>query len=275
MWNKIKDFIYLKRFYICIAVFIVCIIFKLNGSSIGMWNRFIDLDTKEGVILGISRGIRSDEWATFSPMMFSQYFDGFKYYSDIIRADSTDVFMVYGLPVMNFLQIFRPFQLGFLFLGISYGLSFFWYGRLIALFIVTFEFMMILTKGKKKNIGNKYLSFIGAIIVSLSPIIQWWFAVNGIVEIFFFGELALILLYKYLNCSNIKYRFLYLLLMVFCAIGYILVLYPSWQIPMFYVFLSLAIWIILENKNIFKFGKKDLYSVIVALIIFISILIYI
>ena len=269
MWNKVIDFIYSKRFYICIILILICVVFKLSGSSIGLWNNYMDLDTNDGVLLGISRTIRSDEWATFTPMMFSQKFNDFKYYTNLIRADYTDVFMIYGLPVMNFLQIFRPFQLGFLFLGNSYGLSFFWCARLIALFIVTFEFLMLLTK------KNKYLSFVGAIMVTLSPVIQWWFAINGIVEIFFFGQLALILLYKYINCPNIKQRIIYLFLIIFCAVGYLLVLYPSWQIPMFYVFLSLAVWIILDNKANFKFDKKDLYSIIMALIIFLIILFYI
>ena len=189
--------IYQYRYYIAVIVFLLCVIFEISGSSIGAWQDFIPIDgIEDGVILGKSRMIRTDEWAVLSPMTFSQFFDGFHYFSDIIRADKTDVFMVYGLPVLNIMQLFRPFQIGFLFLGMAKGLSFFWCGRWIALFMVTFEFLMLLTK------KNKLLSFVGATMITLAPIVQWWFAINGIVEIFVFGELAILLLHQYMNTEN-------------------------------------------------------------------------
>lgn len=202
-------------------------------------------------------------------MTFSQSFDGFKYFSDLVRGTSTDVFIIYGLPVLNIVQIFRPFQLGFLFLGLAKGLSFFWCGRFIALFLVTFEFLMLLTDKKK------LLSFIGAIMVLFAPIVQWWFAVNGIVEIFVFGELAIILLDKFMRNNNLKKRILYLLGLIICAGGYLLVFYPAWQIPMFFVFLALAIWVIVKNRKEFKFDFKDVIAVIVAILIFTGLMLYI
>lgn len=65
---------------------------------------------------------------------FSQCLNSFKYFSEAIRADITDVFMIYGLPVMNLMQMFRPFLIGFLFLGISKGLSFFGFQELLHYF---------------------------------------------------------------------------------------------------------------------------------------------
>ena len=268
--KKTTEFIYKYRYYIAIIVFILCVMLEISGSSIGVWKEFINAgEIKDGVLLGKSRGIRSDEWAVFTPMIFSQKFDGFKYFSNIIRGDVTDVFIVYGLPIINILQIFRPFQLGFLFLGIAKGLSFFWCGRFIALFLVSFELNMIICK------KNKLISFVGAIMITLAPMIQWWFAVNGIVEIFVFGGLALILLKKYMNEQSFKNRCLYLLLMVICAVGYIIVLYPAWQIPMFYVFLAIAIWIIIDNRKQCKINKKDIFTIIGAVILFLICIIYI
>ncbi len=114
---------------------------------------------------------------------------------------------------------------------------------------------------------DKTLSFIGALLVTFSPQIQWWFAVNGTAELFIFGELALILLYKYMNTENFKTRLLILCFMIICAGGYILILYPAWQIPLFYVFLVLAIWIIVENRKNCKINKKDIVSIILAILI--------
>ncbi len=268
--KKFGELMYKYRYYVLIAIFILCVLFDISGSSIGMWKDIIASDVSDdGVIFGKSRAIRSDEWAVLTPMTFSQSFDGFKYFSDIIRADKTDVFMIYGLPTLNIMQIFRPFQLGFIFLGISKGLSFFWCGRLIALFIVTFEMCMILTK------KNKLLSLIGAIMITLAPMVQWWFAVNGIAEIFIFGQLAIILLHKYINVNDLKKRCLYLLGMVLCAGGYVMVMYPAWQITMVYIFIALALWIIIDNRKNIKINYKDIISIIIAILIFSLCMVYI
>lgn len=268
--GKTGGIIYKYRYYIAIIIFILCIIFEISGSSIGVWNDFVKTNvTEDGVILGKSRGIRSDEWAVLTPMSFSQIFNGFKYFSDLVRGGSTDVFIVYGLPTLNLMEIFRPFQIGYLFLGLAKGLSFFWCGRFIALFLVSFELGMIITN------KNKLLSLVQAILITLSPMIQWWFAVNGIAEIFIFGQLAIILLHKYMNTDNLKKRILYLLGLIVCAGGYILVFYPAWQIPMIYVFLGLAIWTIMINIKNCKINRKDIVSIIVAILIFAGCMIYV
>lgn len=266
----IGDFIYKYRYYIAVIAFILCIILEISGSSIGMWKNVISTgEIKDGVLFGNSREIRSDEWAVLTPMTFSQKFDGFNYFSNIIRGDSTDVFMIYGLPVLSILQIFRPFQLGFLFLGNAKGLSFFWCGRLIALYLVSFELNMIISK------KNKLLSTIGAIMITLAPIVQWWFAVNGIAEIFIFGGLAIILLKKFLSNQDFKKRCLYSLLLTICAVGYVIVLYPSWQVPMAYVFAILAIWVIADEYKETKVSKKDIALILGVVILCLVIMIYI
>ena len=267
---KFGEWLFKYRYYIAIVIFLLCILFEVSGSSIGIWKEFGMSDVENtGVILGTSRKIRSDEWAVLTPMTFSQKFDGFKYFSDIIRGDKTDVFIVYGLPTLNLMQVFRPFQLGFLFLGLAKGLSFFWCGRLIVLFLIMIELFMLITK------KNKLLSVIAAILITLGPAVQWWFAVNGIAEILIFGSIAILLLDKYMKTDNFKKRCLYLLGMVISAGGYLLVFYPAWQVSMAYVFLALAIWVIIKNWKTCKINYKDIISIIVAIIIFAGCMAYI
>jgi hypothetical protein len=175
--NKILDFIYKYRFIIAIVLVAVGVLFSLHGSSISLWNTVYNTGISDsGILFGNWRPIRSDEWSVTTPFIFSQFHNGFKIFTDIIRGlPSTEVFSLYGLPVLNILEIFRPFHLGYLLLVFEKGLSFFCVGRFIALFLVTFEFVMILTN------KNKRLSVISAFMVSLAPNVQWWFATNGIV----------------------------------------------------------------------------------------------
>lgn len=263
--NKILDFIYKYRFAIAIILIFLGVLFKLHGSSISLWNSTFPTQIQDtSLIFGKPRTIRSDEWAVTTPLILSQNFSGFKYFSNLLRGGTiTDAFTIYGLPVFSIFEVFRPFHIGYLLFGFARGLSFFWVARFIVLFLVTFEFFMIFTN------KNKRLSVISAFMISLAPIVQWWFATNGTAELFIFGQLALILLYKYLNTENFKYRLLYLAIAIICAGGYVLILYPAFQIPMFYVFLALAIYIIITNYKNTKITKKDIISIIIAVTIFI------
>lgn len=269
--NSSLDFIYKYRFIIAVVLIIIGVLFKLHGSSINLWNTIFTTGVQdESLLFGTPRSIRSDEWAVTTPFIFSQSFNDFGYFSNILRGGtSTDAFTIYGLPVLNIVEIFRPFHLGYLLLDLARGLSFFWVARFIVLFLVSFEFFMIFTN------KNKRLSVIGSFLISLAPIVQWWFATNGTAELFIFGQLALILLYKYMNTENFKHRILYLSLAAICAGGYILILYPAFQIPMFYVFLMLAIYIIVDNRKNCKITKKDIISIIITVLITALLLTYI
>lgn len=265
----ICKYLYKYRYIIAIGIFILCVIFEINGSSIGLWGNYLSSNGNAGdinnVIVGQSRMIRTDEWATNTAMTFSQYFnkpEAFSYFSETIRGDLTDCFIIYGQPIKSILMIFRPFQIGFLLFNPGRGLAFFWCGRIIALFMVTFELAMIITK------KNKKLSVICSFLVVFAPIIQWWFAINGLVEMLFFGQLAIIIIRKYMKDNNYWHRIIYSIILAVCAGGYILTIYPAWMVPLAYVFLALLVWIILENYKKFEFDwKKDVPIIILCIAI--------
>lgn len=262
--RNVFEKIFKYRYLIGILILAICVVFEISGSSIGCWNNFLD-GKEKNVILGKSRSIRSDEWAVNTPMAFSQKFNKtgkFKYFSDTIRGDKTDTFIVYGQPVYSPFMIYRIFQIGYLFLGISRGLSFFWCARFIFLLLVSFDMMMIITNKKR------LLSLIGALLIGFSPIISWWFAINGLVEMLISGQLAIILLTKYLRTCDFKKRIIYLIGIAICAGTYLLTFYPAWQIPLIYVFAGLGIWTIIENWKQCKIEKRDIISIITIAVIF-------
>lgn len=268
--NEIGSFLYKYRFIIAIIIFILCVAFEISGSSIGMWRYCIGSDlSTSGDILGTARAIRGDEWVVNTPFAISQEQnqpESYTYISNTIRGDETDVFIVYGQPVKDISMIFRPFQLGYLLFGSAKGLSFFWCGRIIALFLVSFELGMLITKNRKD------ISLIAAILITLAPAVQWWFAVNGFVEMIVFGGLAILLLQKYMITDNFWKRLLYLIIIGICGGGYILVFYPAWQLPMAYIFLGLAIWVIIENRKQCKIKFRDILSIVCVVLIILVLL---
>ena len=257
--KKALYFIYKYRYWLSLAIIVICVVFQIHGSSINELNLF---SVKHELIFGISRNVRSDEYIVNTLFAFSQYQNNFTYFSDIIRAAPTDMFIIYGQAVRDIAVIFRPFNIGYLFFNQGMGLSFFWVSRFVVLTLISFEMGMLITN------KNKILSLSYAILVILSPLVQWWFAINGLVEQLIFGQLGVLLINFYMNTTDYRKRILSALLMIICAGGFAIVFYPSWQIPFAYVFALLAFWIFLKNRNNFSYDKKDLLIIIISFAIF-------
>ncbi len=248
----IADFLYRWRYLIAAVTVALLVIFDINGSSLHEFANYTQFD-QDGVLLGISRPLRSDEWALNTPYAFSQANQGFPYFSQVIRGDTTDTFMVYGQPVWDLGVIFRPFHWGYLLLGASRGLSFFWWARLAALLLVSFEIGMLVTK------KNRALSLAFSLLIGFSPLVQWWFAINGLVEMLVFGFLAVLMVYHYMNTTKYWKRILFALVTVECGCAFVLTLYPAWMVPIGYVMGGFVLWVILTNRKNFQFqAKKDL-----------------
>lgn len=266
--SKFLNFIINKRLIIGILIIILFTILKISGSSINEWNTFFnDGENYNGVLLGESRSIRSDEWAVFTPMALSQTKSDFSYFNDIVRGTSTDMYIEYGQPVLDYSIIFRPFQIGYLFLGAEMGLAFFWCSRFIILFLISFEFCLKIITRQGSNLHRNYLfSFLYACSLSLSSFIQWWFSINGLVEMLFFAQLALILFNQYFQEKSKLKKFFFSICISWCACGFILTFYPPWQVPTGYILLLFIIYIFINNFKNYKFNKYDLINIFIFII---------
>lgn len=270
------DVFFRYRYWLGVGLISLGVIANISGSSIGLFDKYLPEDGVEsGVLFGHERMVRVDEWQKSTPMAFSQEYNKtgrYPYYSDTLRGCETDAFIVYGQPAWNPLEIFRPFHWGYLIFGSSRGLAFYWITRLVALFLVSIEFFMLLTD------KNKRLSVIGAVLVVFSPIVQWWYAINGFVEMLFFGEFAIVCLHKYLNITNIRKKAMLVFGISWCAGGYFLSFYPAWQVPFIFVFAIIAVWVIKENYKQTTVSLKIDGAMIILflgiLVIFFSYLLY-
>ncbi|SCJ48299.1 Uncharacterised protein [uncultured Clostridium sp.] len=269
LWKNhrtILHFGYRYRYALGAATLLICVIFSLSGSSIGIWSQTFGVDpSTTGTLFGIPRSIRSDEWGVFTPFTFSQYYNhsgAYPYFSETIRGTITDTAIVYGLPSWDVVTLFRPFLIGHLLLGPARGLAFFWAARFISLFLVSFEFAMLFTKRKKA------LSFTLAVAITFSSVIQWWFAINGIVELFVFGMGAILAIHHYLISDKWYVRLGLGLILSLCAGGYIMILYPAWQVSMAYVFLAMFIYLLWEHHKEYHLSWKiDLPIIAICIVL--------
>lgn len=257
--KKLYDFIYKKRYIIAVIILLILVLLGYSGSSINVYDVYIPSDGTENTeILGKSREIRSDEWAVNTPLSFSQNMDNDKilpYTSSIVRGTDTDMYTVIHAPVLDILTIGKPFTIGYL-LGNRIGLSFWWYGRLISLMLVSFEFCMIITNKKK------LISLCGMLMISFAPAVQWWFS-NFLPDLLIFGQLAIIMCVKFLETKELKIKILTAIGFGVSGVAYIFSFYPAWMIPFGYVFLAIFIWVIWQHRKTYKINKRDLIIIFI------------
>ena len=238
--KSLYEWLFRKRFVVAFLVFLLLVLGKFNGSSYGMWNTYIEpnypVSSLNSIIAPI-RAIRSDEWFVNSPHVLSEFKNNFDYYNSFSRSVPTDMFATLPVPVKSLMIVTKPFLIGYLFLGKDYGMAFYWWGRLIVLFLVTFEFFRIFTK------DNRKLSLLGTILVTFSPAIFWWYS-QYLVEQLIGGNLAIIMFYYLLHAKEKKKKILYSGGLGFGFLIFFFTLYPAWLVPLGYFYLILALYLL-------------------------------
>lgn len=238
----ILNFFFDKRYYIGGFAFIILVAFGIHGSSINIYDNYIQPNIKvesTEPLLGKNRPIRSDEWAVSSPVTLSQIPNNMEENSDILNASEKNVTMYPKTPAKSLVTLASPNLLGYLFLPPTQAFAFSWWFGYFFLFFCTLELLMLLTK------KNKLFSTLGAIMITFAPAVQWWEAWNIIA----YGEFAIILFHYFLKSKKLYKQILLALTIGLAGCCYIMCLYPAWQVPYAYVFLVLAIWVIIQNKQ--------------------------
>ena len=263
------------RWWVGCVLILILTLLRISGSSLAYMSNYIGGEPHNGTLFGIPRAIRSDEWSVFTPLAFSQAYSGYSRMSSIPEATPIDMTMTYAQPAWALATFFRPFLWGFMFLGSDRGLAFFWSARLVVLLLVSYEFGRWLTK------DNRQLAAAYGFLIGLSPIVQWWFAVNGTAEVLIFGQAAVLLFREYLRANSKLHIWLFAVITMYCLGGFSLVLYPPLQIPLAYIYGLLVIWLIICRHRNNLLPNRSLPSMIVpmavafaALLVCILIVIY-
>ena len=266
-FRSVFRYVHKYRYFIGFLIIVIWTVLSLSGSSIAVWHsylghEFTDTDslTNTGVWFGIPRSVRSDEWSVFTPFNFSQKYNGFGAITHIIRGAATDVTTTYGGPSFAVVTLFRPFLWGYFFLGNARGLAFFWIARTVFLFLASYEFGRLIAK------DNKCIAALYAGMLTFSQTIQWWYAVNGLIEMFLFGQFAIVLLDKLVHVEKKPAKLLICVGLIECAGGFAFTYYPAQEIPLAYFFGITFLWNAITNRKLIK--KTDTVMVIVSAVIF-------
>ncbi|MBT1175648.1 hypothetical protein JS530_09090 [Bifidobacterium sp. LC6] len=269
--SKVGRLLHRYRFAAGAAVVFAAVALNISGSSLGMWNFWLGHDMASDVVWGTPRALRTDEYVVTTPFAFAQSYTGYSYFNNLFGNKPADMFIVKDAPVWTFAEIFRPFHWGYLILGSSRGLAFYWSGRLVALFLASYEFFLCVTNenGKQEHQG---VAVLGASLIAFAPLIQWWYAVNSLPEMLVAVFVSIVCFNKYLTDTGTLHRTVYAGVILLCAGMFALTLYPAWQIPLAYLLIVLIAYSIVRQWGNIHISRKDVLILAIEVIVFIALM---
>ena len=261
--NTMYEFLYKHRYKFACAFLLFVMIGKYSGSSITNYNYYIQptIDTgRYHTLLGIARSARSDEWASSTDYILSQGVgdNKFEYYADSLRGAVTDMFTLVNAPVKDILMLGKPFQIGFLLFGNEMGLSFYWYIRLVAMFLGAFELCMLVTN------KNKKIALLGADMITFSAAVQWWYCLDCLI----WSQIIIVLANLFLETTKKWVKYLSAFGILVGLLSYLFILYPPWQVAFAYFMIGMLVWVVLRNWKNYKINIHDIVVIVITLLCF-------
>lgn len=253
--RKIFDFIFKNRWYVALCVFVLFVLLKINFSSVGAFDYFVQREYRTDTtlpIFGIPRSIRSDEWLVYVPRAFTSDFEGFDKYNYILRATENYSISANGLA-FGYSALCSPMSWGYYLFGAEYGLSFYWSFLMVMTFMASYEFSYIIS-GKSRRVA-----LFGAAFLGLSQFTMWWSVCTYLIS----AEMLIVAAYYFFGEGRIGRKLLLATVAAFSATLFITKLYPAWQVPMGYILIGLAVWLIIEKR--YDIAKSKWYDVLIIL----------
>ncbi|MBI3524593.1 MAG: hypothetical protein HY066_08695 [Betaproteobacteria bacterium] len=236
----------------------------VTGSSFGLGYQQTPFVQSDAInIWGKNRPIRSDEWLLLTPLAIAQYNHHPKFpVTNSNVGESGENMLIAGMvgvPVTHVSSIAKPATWGFFLFDLKSALSWYWCFPVFACLFALWGVVALLTP------DNWKLSFLTALWFCASPYTIAWS--NWPAYAVFFPSIALLTSIAILRTHD---KFL---LLVFAGIlgiaiaGFVLLLYPPWQISLTYVFIALVAGIVVRDKLYLNLTKNRLASFGIAIIV--------
>ncbi|CAA9893015.1 conserved membrane hypothetical protein [Candidatus Methylobacter favarea] len=244
--------------------FCVLISLGITGSSVNLGLQqtpFVQSDATN--VLGHDQPVRSDEYRVFTPFAIAQYnyYPKFPIVNTNLGEDGQNMLVVgmAGVPVAHISAVAKPATWGFFLFDLKRALSWYWFFPIFACLFALWGVVALLLRGQWRS------SFLIALWFSFSPYVAAWS--NWPAYAVFFPSLALLSAIAILRTHS-QFALLALGGILGLALaGFVLILYPPWQVSLGYVFLALVIGIVVRDKLYRNFNKFRLASFAIAIII--------
>jgi hypothetical protein len=228
-----------------LVLFATCVALKLNGSSIGLWQRALrEPKPIRGLLLGESKKVRSDEWAVWTPFLLSQARQNPPFPTENPNIGAGRAPLLMSLPAAHYTMIFRPQLWGFFLLDVERGFAWFWCAKLFGL-LLALGWML-----RRIGIQSAAVVAFGAIAVTFSSFTQWWFSSPAMLpEMVACWAMCIGCVVVCLESTSWRRVALAAGGLVFFGSNFVLCLYPPFQVPLAWLGLVILLGIWLERRK--------------------------
>jgi hypothetical protein len=147
---------------------------------------------------------------------------------------------IYDAPVWHISALARPGTWGYFFLGAQRGLAWHWWFQIFACFTTLYLLLAVVLDGHRKLAAFGSFWFCGSALVACCG--YWPTYVT------FYGALAALSAYWLLKSGK---RWIQLIcggLLGLAMAGFVMILYPAWQVPLGYLFFLILIGLIIGDR---------------------------
>ena len=250
--NAAGAFCFRHRWVLALLVFMLCVGLRIHGSSIGVYDEIFPtrLTEERSLLFGKVRWIRSDEFGVATMKYFSQAANEYRLYSQQMSLSPTNMVLDYYSPVWDWTIFGKPLSWGFLLFGNEIGLSWYWCGEVILLFMTAWEMCLILTRGMRRK------SLVGAVMIAFSPAIQWW-VMPHMPPVILYSMALFCLGYWFFTARTLLAKWTSAGLSAIAATGFALSLFPSFQVPCAYIVITLLLVCLRRDRQEIRFTRRE------------------
>lgn len=215
-----------------VGLFFIFVLLKWHYVSIPIWNTILPDGSPptRGLVAGTPKQIRMDDYAVAAPWVLSSAHNNFSVENEAIGGLKVPLLTT---PVKHPITFFKIGYWGFMFLDVERAYSWMYNSSPFILIIGSFLFFLLITR------NNYWLSLTGALtLVFSSGTVRWSFIPSAQIG---YCCAAFVLAVYVLRSQKKIHIFLSAALLVWVAVGYLLGIYPPYQVPLAYLFILLLI----------------------------------
>jgi hypothetical protein len=210
----------------------------------------LESDSRRDWLMARARWIRWDELVIATPLALSQLSHQPKF--PVINTNiglGQNMLLSQHVPVWHIATLARPATWGYFFLGAQRGLAWYWWFQVFACFTVLYLLFEILLP------GNKRLAAFGAFWFCASAYVVCWSLWPA--SLTFFIALGCLAAYHLFSTEKVSTVILSAILLGLSLAGFVMIIYPPWQVSLGYLFLFVFVGLFIRDKLYISF--KSLY----------------
>jgi hypothetical protein len=252
-----------------IFLFICLVGIGATGSSLEFGVKQFPLIRSDSVLVwGTPKPVRSDEWLVFTPLAISQanHNPAFPVINENLGEDGQNMLVIgmTGSPVHHISAFAKPATWGFYLFDLRRALSWYWWFPIFGCLFALWATFSLLAPNHWR------IGFLVALLFCTSAYVTGWSYWPAYTV--FFPSLMLYSSVAILRVRKNIFLLSWAILLGLSLAGFVLILYPPWQVSLGYLFLFIGIGIVLRDKLYRNVNLFCLLAFILALSLTILIL---